>query len=283
MVTTGPPSARAARTRAFQRGDQALLRHRQPQSGQQMIGGLLVAGQLDRQMRRAPGQRGLDALLIVAVAELDQRMGVQPQPRNAARLRRRDQRGGGRAQCAPLGIEDVVDLGRVPGPAIVQRHVAAQGRGQQRGEQAQGQLAGGQALFALGVGVDHPLQARRRVLAEQSGAEAYVLAGHGLHRQRHVLQDLAQRQAIARAQAMGEVAVRGQAGQGGQQRLGEGRSQPAAGPFAQIARVQVKPYHRLVRVDRGAQIDRAFDDAQGPAHVGSRASVPGEAVRVARL
>ena len=63
-----------------------LLGHRQPEAGQDLVGLLLVARQLHRDMRGAPGDRGLDALLVLAVTELHQRLLVQAQPRNAARF-----------------------------------------------------------------------------------------------------------------------------------------------------------------------------------------------------
>ena len=51
---------------------QLLLRHRQPESGKDLVGLLLVTGELDGDMRGAPGDGRLDALLVLAVAELHQ-------------------------------------------------------------------------------------------------------------------------------------------------------------------------------------------------------------------
>src|SRR3546814_843655 len=55
-------------------GDQHLPRHRQAERGEDLVGLSLVAGQLDGDVRRAAGDRGLDALLVLAVAELHQRL-----------------------------------------------------------------------------------------------------------------------------------------------------------------------------------------------------------------
>ncbi len=51
---------------------QLLLRYRQPESCKDLVGLLLVTGELDGDMRGAPGDGRLDALLVLAVAELHQ-------------------------------------------------------------------------------------------------------------------------------------------------------------------------------------------------------------------
>src|ERR671911_1282699 len=48
---------------------QLLPRHRQSQRGEDAVRLLLVARELDRDVWRAPGDRRLDALLVLAVAE----------------------------------------------------------------------------------------------------------------------------------------------------------------------------------------------------------------------
>src|SRR3546814_13419888 len=69
----------------------------------------LVSGQLCGDVRRAAGDRGLDALLVLAMAELHQRLLVQAQPRDVALLGGAHQRGRRRAQCAALRVADAVD------------------------------------------------------------------------------------------------------------------------------------------------------------------------------
>ena len=66
---------------------QFLARYRQAERGQDLVRLLLVARELDRDMRRTSADRGLDALLVLAVAELDQGLIVEPQPGNFSRLR----------------------------------------------------------------------------------------------------------------------------------------------------------------------------------------------------
>ena len=68
---------------------QLLARHRQAERGEDAVGLFLVARELDRDVRRAAGDRRLDALLVLAVAELDQRLVVEPQPRDVRASRRR--------------------------------------------------------------------------------------------------------------------------------------------------------------------------------------------------
>jgi len=46
--------------------------HRQPESGEDFVGFLLVAGQLHGNMGRSTGDRRLDTLLVFSVAELDE-------------------------------------------------------------------------------------------------------------------------------------------------------------------------------------------------------------------
>ena len=61
-----------------------LARHRQPERAEDLVGFFLVARQLDRDVRRLAGHGRLDALLILAVAKLHQRLVVHAQPRNPA-------------------------------------------------------------------------------------------------------------------------------------------------------------------------------------------------------
>ncbi len=75
------------------------------------MGVFLVAGNLNGNMRRLAGDGRLDALLVFAMAELDQRILVQPLPRYTPFFGRPDQRCSGRAQLFPLGeANEVVAL-----------------------------------------------------------------------------------------------------------------------------------------------------------------------------
>jgi hypothetical protein len=66
----------------------------------------LVTGDLDGDMRRLARDGSLDALLVSAVPELDQRVLVQPQPGNLALFGRLDQRGRAGTQFLALGEAD---------------------------------------------------------------------------------------------------------------------------------------------------------------------------------
>jgi hypothetical protein len=95
VVGLGHHRAADASRRAHRAGfalHQFLARHRQAERGQDLVGLFLVAGQFHRDVRGAAGHRGLDALLVLAVAELHQRLLVQAQPRDAALLGRLHQR-----------------------------------------------------------------------------------------------------------------------------------------------------------------------------------------------
>ncbi len=68
--------------------DKFLLGDRQSEQAQNLVGLLLVAGQFDRNVRGAAGDRRLDALLVLAMTQLHQRLIIEPEPRNAAVFRR---------------------------------------------------------------------------------------------------------------------------------------------------------------------------------------------------
>ena len=63
-----------------------LAWNRQAERAENAVGFFLVACQFDRDVRRASGDGRLDALLVFPMAELDQRLIVEPQPRNPAFL-----------------------------------------------------------------------------------------------------------------------------------------------------------------------------------------------------
>ena len=91
------------RAHRFGRGiDDALLRHRQAQVVEHVVRVFLVAGNLDRDVLGLAGDRGLNTLLVLAMAELDQRLVVQPDPGDVAFFGRLDQRGGRGAKLLAL-------------------------------------------------------------------------------------------------------------------------------------------------------------------------------------
>jgi hypothetical protein len=81
----------------------------------------------DRDVPGLAGDRGLDALLVLAVAELDQRVVVEAHPRDVAGLGGAHQRAGRRTELATLGQRDQlvelraeVEAGLRPGAAALQ-------------------------------------------------------------------------------------------------------------------------------------------------------------------
>src|SRR5262249_13178003 len=81
---------------------QVLLWHWQPEAGEDLVCFLLVARQLDGDVWRAAGDGRLDALLVLAVPELHQRLVVEAQPGDAATLCGVHQRRGGRTERPAL-------------------------------------------------------------------------------------------------------------------------------------------------------------------------------------
>ena len=183
---------------------QLLLGHRQPQAGEDLVGLLLVAGELDRDVRGAAGDRRPDALLVLAVAELNERLVVEAQPGDAARFGGAHQgcRGGPERAALREADELVARLGKAPALGDASR--GAQPLGQQRADQPQPELAGRASLVALRVLVDdriHPGGARAARLAERDR-----LARDVLQLDRHVLEDVPEPGALALAHAPVEAA-----------------------------------------------------------------------------
>src|SRR5262249_58335321 len=94
-----------------------LLGYGGAEPGEDLVGFLLVARELDGDVRGAAGDGRLDALLVPAVTELHQRLVVQAQPRNAARLGGAHQRHGRGAERAALGEADELVARLGPAPA----------------------------------------------------------------------------------------------------------------------------------------------------------------------
>ncbi len=205
---------------------QFLLRHRQAKAGEDLVGLLLVARQLHRDVGRASGDRRLDALLVLAVTELHQRLIVQAQPRDAAVLGGAHQRGRRGAERAALGEADELIARLRPVPAFRNAVGGAQLRRQQREQQAQTELAGGDALVALRVLVDHRVDPGTPGAARL--AEGHFLAGDVLQLDGDVLEHVAEPGTIALAHAPQQpprlavgAAVLSQARERGRERIDE--------------------------------------------------------------
>jgi hypothetical protein len=222
----GKTDALGGAHRIFDALDQLLTRHRESEGTEELVGFLLVAGHLDGDMRGAAGDGGLDALLILAEAELHQRIRIEAHPRDVARFGGVHQRGRARPEGAALGKTDVgiALAGKVPigGP----RAVGATGIRQQREQQAQREFAGLQPLVPLFVLVDHVVHALGTGAARL--AEGHLDPGDVLQLDRHMLEHVPQPGPLILGESADEAtgfavaaAVLVQTGEGSQQRLDE--------------------------------------------------------------
>ena len=259
--------------------NQFLLRHRQAAVGQDLVGLFLVLRELHRDVAGAAGDGGLDALLVLAVAQLDQALFVQPQPGDVAVLGGLHQRGCRRPERAPLGIADEVGARLGPVPVVGHHAFRAKLGRQQRAQQLQRQFTGLDAFVALGVFVDHGVDAGPPGHAARL-AEADVFTGDVLQLDGHVFEHMPQPGALLlfgivadlgpatqpphEATGFAEAAaVFLQPGQRGQQAVDEAGAQLRAGPGFQWPQVEQQLDDREVRVQRRADIDVAFFDPQG--------------------
>ena len=184
--------------------DELLARHRQAERREDAVRLFLVACELDRDVRRAARDGCLDALLVLAVAELDQRLVVEPEPRDAALLGGMDERGRGGPERATLRKTDVFIARSGPVPALGHGASGAQFLRQQRAEEPECQLARGDAFLAFCVLVDDGIVPG---LVRAPGlAEGHVLASDILQLERHVLEHVAEPGALVFVHAADESA-----------------------------------------------------------------------------
>ena len=109
LTTHGNPSA-WPRARRLPRCRPAAA-YRQAEIAEDPVGLFLVGRDLHRDMVRLAGDRRLDALLVLAVPELDQAVVVEPQPRDVTLVGRPHQRRRARPQRAALGgLNELVAL-----------------------------------------------------------------------------------------------------------------------------------------------------------------------------
>ena len=208
---------------------QFLPRHRQAERGEDLVRFLLVAREFDGDVRRAPRHRRLYALLVASVAELHERLVVEPEPGNAPCLGCADQRRGGGPERPALreAYELVARFG--PAPALGHAVRGTQRRGKQRAQEPQSELARGDPLVALGVLVDDHVQAGSAGAARL--AEGDALARHVLQLDRDVLEHVAEPGALVLAHAPQETtrfAVGAPVLREARQCLGEGIDELAA-------------------------------------------------------
>ena len=114
--------------------DGLLLGHRQPGGAEQPGGEVLVGGDVDRDRAGGRRHRGADALLVDALAELDEGVLVEPDPGDVAADRLVEDGLGRRAERRALGAQDERLELRVPVEVRVGLHqVVDQAYGEPRG------------------------------------------------------------------------------------------------------------------------------------------------------
>src|SRR5690606_9621370 len=86
--------------------DELLARDRQAEVREDVPCVLLVRGHLDGDVARLARDRGLDPLLVLSVAELDEAVAVEPEPRDVPCAGRVYERLRARPELAPLRVED---------------------------------------------------------------------------------------------------------------------------------------------------------------------------------
>src|SRR6476661_5805571 len=199
------------------------------------------------------------------MAELDQTLLVEPDPRDPALLRRAHQRHGAGTQRAPLGEPDeLVPLGgevevlghRAVGPKL--------GR-EQRVEQHDAEPAGLEPHVLLLVLIGDVVASLGACAA--SLAERHRLAGHVLKLDRDVLQDVPHPGAFVLAEPPDEsarLAVRAavllEAGQHLDQRVDESGAELGRGPLLELTQVELQPDDGEVGIQAGPDIDGTIDD-----------------------
>ena len=195
--------------RTLGRAHHLRARHGQPGRAEQLVGEALVRREVDRDGRSARGHRRADALLVDALAQLDQARLVEADERDVARHGLVDQRLGGRPKGLALGQADEprqligeVELDLVRGDEVV--------------EQRDGDAARLAADFLLAVLIDDVITPRRPGAARL--AQARLGAGQALQLERDMLGDVAQPRSVtqpgdetaAPAQRAGVAVERGQ-------------------------------------------------------------------------
>ena len=261
----GVADAVRRRDRGLHRPHRLAARHGQPGRGEQLGREVLVTGDVHGEGAGPRGHGGPDALGVHALAELDQGVLVQPDPRDVAADRLLEDRRGRRSEGHPLGPpqEEVQLLGEVE--ALLRLHQVV--------EQADGQLAGGEADPLVGVGVDDVVDPAAAL--DLTGlAPAQVVAGLLLQLQRDVLGDVAEPGALVQPvdEAAGDPARAGVPGQPRQQLeqpVGEA-VEGVAGVVLQAAEVDDEVDRRLVGPDVRPAVDPASPGWRGPARQGPR-------------
>ena len=259
------PDPLGRRHRAIRRLHEPLLRDRQAEAREDPVRLLLVARQFHGHVRRAAGDRCLDALLVAAVAELDETLVVQPKPGDAALFRRvHDARGAG-AEGAALRIANEVVAADDQVERVVEVACRAQLAGQQRVQQVERDVGRLDAHVLLLVLEHHVVHARARRFPRL--AERHLHARDVLELDRDVLQHMPEPGAFilrhppdkpARHAVRAPVLV--QPRQRLEQLRDESRAEPARGPLFELTEVELQADDGKVRVMARADVGRPVEN-----------------------
>ncbi len=248
--------------------DVFLFRHRQAQILQQPGAEFLVGRDLDRDVRGLAGQRRLDPLLVLALADLDQAGIVQPDPGDVARFGGMDQRQRRRSQRPARGeIHEVVQhLFGLLGPGVLVRRDQVE-------DQVAGHFAGLQADLLGFVADQHldlvgvPGGARER---DGPGRAGLILQG-----KRHMGHQLAQIAVRRGARAFDQVLAvlgdhLGQRRHIAEQRVDQDVGEVTHGHASAAMQIDTEPDQRLFRIDVRPDVNRSLDDLHaGPPRLAS--------------
>ena len=191
------------------RAHRLLLGHRQAGRAEQPGGEVLVGGDVDRDRGGLRGHGGADPLGVDALAELDEGVLVEPDPRDVARDGLVEDRLGRRTERRPLGAQDeALELGLPVELRVGLDEVV---------DQPDGEPAGGEADVLVDVAVDDVVDAR--LALDLAGLAAPdVVTDDLLEGERAVLGDVAEPGALvepldeaAAAAARARVVARGRA------------------------------------------------------------------------
>ena len=240
----------------------ALLRHRQAQIVEQIVGVFLVAGYFHRDMAGLRGDRRLNPLLVLAVPELDQRIIIQPEPRDTTLFGGLDQRSGRGAEFLALGAQHEGSQLFLPvelGIKII-LDLGLKTVGQKMHQEPQRQLPRCQSDIALTVLVDHVVL--RRVAGATGPAKGDLSTGDTLNFQRAMLHDMAHPGTLILAQTPDEPARLAvgtsmfvKTGQGCDQTANEFLTDPRRGPFFKHTKIDNMANDREPRPDIGPYKD----------------------------
>ena len=244
---------------------QLLLGHGEAELPEDLVGLFLVPREFYGNVRRLARHRGLDTLLEAAVPQLHERVVVEPHPRNATRLSGVHDRRGARSERAALCKADEAVALVVKGPTLGNDAGRARFIGEQRGDEAQRELACFQAFVALFVLVHHVVDAvgtRASRLAKGDRDARDVLQFDG-----DVFKDVPQPRAVVLGHPADESAgfaigasVLTEPGERVEEPRHKGGPEATGWPRLKRAQVQREPDDGEVGVERGADIDRPFSD-----------------------